>query len=434
MLLSPTGFAVIGASREKQKVGHVIFKNLLKSTIKTYPVNPKARSILGNKCYKSVIELKGKVSHAVIAVPAKLVPSVIEECGAAKIEYAIIISAGFSETGNNKLEEETLKIAKAHGVKILGPNVLGIIKPGSYNASFFDGEVKKGNISFISQSGALGVGLLDYLMSRGIGLNNFISVGNMSDLTINDCLKESITDEKTTCVMIYAESLKDGREFMRIVKNTKKPVIILKAGVTNEGAKASSTHTGSLAGSDEIYSAALKQCGAIRVNTLKELLNTAITYDKHGKIGNKALVITNAGGPGILITDELIKNKIKMPELTKKVTDTLNKELTGVAWSKNNPIDLVGDAMADRYAKALNAIKKEKFYDYAIILLTPQAMTEPLETIKEAIRFQQETKKPVITCLIGGDKVKTAREHAKKNGLIVYGDINELTDSIKHLK
>lgn len=434
MLLSPTGIAVIGASREKQKVGHVIFKNLLKSKVKNYPVNNKARSILGVKCYKSVIELKGKVSHAIIAVPAKLVPNIIEECGIAKIEYAIIISAGFSETGNKKLEEETIKIAKTNGIKILGPNVLGIIKPGSYNASFFDGELKKGNISFISQSGALGVGLLDYLISNNIGLNNFISVGNMSDLTITDCLKEVIADDKTTCVIIYAESLKKGREFMKTCKESKKPVIILKAGITKEGAKASSTHTGALAGSNEIYTAALKQCGAIRVNSLKELLNTAITYDKHGKLGDKALVITNAGGPGILITDELIKNNIKMPELTKKIIDTLNKELTSVAWSKNNPLDLVGDAMADRYAKALNAIKKENFYDYVIIILTPQAMTEPLETIKEAIKFQQENKKPVIACLIGGDKVKTAREYAKKNGLIVYSDINELVNSIKNLK
>ncbi|HLE06898.1 MAG TPA: CoA-binding protein [Candidatus Nanoarchaeia archaeon] len=433
MLLSPTGLAVIGASREKQKVGHVIFKNLLKSKVKAYPVNNKARSVLGAKCYKSIIELKGLVSHAVIAVPAKFVPSVIEECGAAKIKYAIIISAGFSETGNKKLEEETNQIAKNHGIRILGPNVLGIIKTGSYNASFFEGEVTKGNISFISQSGALGVGILDYLISKNIGLNNFISVGNMSDLTITDCLKEAITDEKTSCVMIYAESLKDGREFMKTCKESKKPIIILKAGVTNEGAKASSTHTGSLAGSNEIYTAALKQCGAIRVQSLKELLNTAITYDKYGRLGNKALVITNAGGPGILITDALINNKIKMPELNKKVIDKLNKELTGVAWSKSNPLDLVGDAMADRYAKALDAIKKEDFYDYVILILTPQAMTEPLETIKEAIKFHKETGKPVIACLIGGDKVKSAKEHAIKNGLITYSDVNDLVNSIKNL-
>lgn len=425
MLFSPTGFAVIGASREPSKVGHVVFKNLLKSKVKAYPVNLNAKSILGRQCYKSVIELKGKVSHAVIAVPARFVPNVIEECGLAGVKVAIIISAGFSEAGNKELEGEVMRVARQQSIKVIGPNVLGVIIPDLYNASFFEGEIKSGGVSFISQSGALGVGVLDSLIGKR-GLRSFVSVGNTADVTITQVLKEVLADKGTKCVIIYAESLKQGREFMNTCKDSKKPVFILKAGVSNEGVKASATHTGSLGGSDVIYSAAFKQCSAIRVKSLSELISKALFFERYGFLGNKALIITNAGGPGILLTDALAEKGFELPSLPNNLMQKFNKELSGVAWSHGNPIDLVGDALAERYARVLSIIKNYEFYDFIVLLLTPQAMTQPLLTAKSIVKF----KKPIIPCFIGGVKVKKAISFLQKNNLMAFTEINRLVESL----
>lgn len=433
MIFNPTGFAVIGASRESGKVGHAVFKNLLESKIKAFPVNPNAKKVLGVKCFNSVTKLKGRVSHAVIAVPAKVVPQVIKECGEAGVKVAIIISAGFSEAGNKGLEKEVISIAQEKNVKLIGPNVLGVIIPDSYNASFFKGELNNSGISFISQSGALGVGVLDLFASNDWGLRAFISVGNMAHITITDILKELLDDEGTKCVMIYAESLKQGREFMKTCQHSNKPVFVLKAGITEAGKKASATHTGSLAGSDVIYSAAFKQCGAIRVNSLNSLMTSSLIYDKYGFIGDKALVITNAGGPGILLTDELGINDFRLPSLPRRLISELNKELKGVAWSKNNPIDLVGDAKADRYTKALKLVKNRRFYDFAIILLTPQAMTQPIKTAKQVVKFAKQVKKPVFSCFIGGEQVNEANDLMSEE-LITFNQISNLVNALSFIK
>jgi len=430
MILDPKAFAVIGASREKDKVGHIVFKNLLNSKVSTYPVNPNTKTILNKKCYKSVIELKGKVSHAIIAVPASIVPQVMEECGAAGVKVAIIISAGFSEVGNNVLEEKIAAIAKNHGIRVLGPNVLGVVVPGEFNASFFEGELIKGGVSFISQSGALGVGVLDSLINNNWGLRSFISVGNASDLTITDLLKEVVNDKGTSCVIIYTESLKKGKDFMNACSESKKPVFILKAGTSAEGKRAAATHTGSLAGSDKVYSAAFKQCNARRVKSITSLITAGVTFDKYGPMHDNALIVTNAGGPGILMTDALAKAGIKIPKLPAKLVDELNNELRGVAWSKNNPIDVVGDAQADRYAKVLKAISNYDFYDEVIVLLTPQAMTQPLLTAKEIVKF---TKKPVLACFIGGPRIKEAVDYMKHNGIMVFDRITDISAIIKLL-
>jgi len=429
MLLDPEGFAVIGASREPSKVGHVIFKSLLKSKNKVYPVNPKTSSILGKKCYRSITDLKGKVSHAVIAVPAKIVPLVMNDCGLAGIKVAIIISAGFSEAGNKELEERVVSIAKKYGVRILGPNVLGVIIPEEYNASFFEGIIKKGGVSFISQSGALGVAMLDLFTAHDWGLRSFVSVGNTSDLTITDVLKELINDKETKCVIMYVESLRKGRDFINLCKNSCKPIFVIKAGTSEAGRRASATHTGSIVGSDEVYEAALKQGGVVRVKTLKSLINTALVCESYGMIGDKGLIITNAGGPGILMTDALKS----VPQLPSKLVKGVSKKLSGVAWSRNNPVDVIGDAQADRYAVVFNEVKKFDFYDYVVVLLTPQAMTEPLKTAREVVKFAKACKKPVFPCFLGGELIDEAIKYMKKNGLFVFSEIAELSDTINYL-
>lgn len=433
MLLNPKGFAVIGASSEKEKVGHIVFKNLLKSKIKAYPVNPNTSKVLRRKCYDSVIELKNKVTHAVIAVPAKIVPQVVEECGAAGVKTLIVISAGFSEVGNNKLEEEVKELVKNHDMRLLGPNVLGVIVPGVFNASFFEGEIKSGGVSFISQSGALGVGVLDSLINSERGLRSFISVGNAADINITEALKEALSDKKTSCVIIYAESLQKGKEFMEACSESDKPVFILKAGTSSAGKRAASTHTGSLAGSDEVYSAAFNQCGAKRVGSLKSLINAGMTYDQQGFLGENALIITNAGGPGILVTDALEKAGIKVPKLPSKLVRLLNKRLKGVAWSGNNPVDVVGDARADRYSKVFKTVSKHSFYNEVIVLLTPQAMTEPLKTAKELVTFSNRIKKPLMACFIGGPSIKEAVDYLAKKGVTVFQDLSDLTSVFRFL-
>lgn len=430
MLLEPESFAVIGASQDKHKIGHIIFKNLHKKEIPCYPVNPNTKKVLGTKCLKSITELKGLITHAVIAVPAGAVKQVIQECGIAGVKYAIIISAGFSEAGNKQLENETAIIAKHYGIRILGPNVLGIIKPGSYNASFYKGELIEGGISIISQSGALGVAILDKFKQENWGLRTFISVGNTSDLTINDCLKELIQDEKTKTILIYTEALKNGQEFMNLCKESNKPVYILKAGTTSEGSKAANTHTAALAGDDQVYTAAFKQCGAVRVNTLTELMHAGIITEKYGRLGNKALIITNAGGPGILMTDALANKGIQIPKLHEELIKELDAKLEKVHWSRNNPLDLVGDATPERYALTLEAIKEHDFYDYTIILLTPQAVTQPTITAQEIIQYAKTTKKPVITCFLGGNQVKKANTLLKKEGILAFDRIEDITNAI----
>ncbi len=426
MLLKPDSIAVIGASSNPKKVGGVIFNNLLKSRLRVYPVNPNHKSINGVKCYKSIKELK--VSHAVIAVPAMIVPQVISECVEAGVKVAIIISSGFAEVGNKELQDKIISIARTGGLRIIGPNSLGLIVPGEFNASFFKGELKSGGTTFISQSGALGVGVLDSLVNNN-GLRAFVSVGNKADININDVLIEAINDDKTKSIMIYAESLINGKEFMSIVKKSSKPVFILKGGLTSKGATAASTHTGSMAGDSEVFKAAMKQCGARSVNSLRELINSSITYEQSGLIGNKALIITNAGGPGILTTDALINNEFIIPELPKRVVKELSNELVGINWSKHNPIDIVGDATAKRYANTLRVINKYDFYDFMIIILTPQAMSEPLMTAKEIIKIN----KRVFTCMIGGESVKQAIKLLRSNNKPVFNSISELINTLRNL-
>ncbi len=427
MLLKPDSIAVIGASSNPKKVGGVIFNNLLKSRLRVYPVNPNHKSINGVKCYKSIKELR--VSHAVIAVPAMIVPEIISECVEAGVKFAIIISSGFAEVGNKELQDKIVSIARKGGLRIIGPNSLGLIVPGEFNASFFKGELSSGGTTFISQSGALGVGVLDSLVNNN-GLRAFISVGNKADITINDVLIEAINDDKTKSIMIYAESLINGKEFMSIVKKSPKPVFILKGGLTNKGAIAASTHTGSMAGSSEVFKAAMKQCGARSVDSLKELINSSITYEQSGLIGNKALIITNAGGPGILVTDALVNNDFIIPTLPKKVVKELNNKLIRINWSKHNPIDIVGDATAKRYTNTLRVINKYDFYDFIIIILTPQAMSEPLMTAKEIIKVN----KKVFTCMIGGESVNKAIKLLRDNNKPVFNNISELINTLKNLK
>lgn len=417
---NPKSIAVIGASRSKEKAGHDIFKSLIEQKKKVYAVNPNAKSVLGEKAYASVLDIKSDIDLAVIAVPAKIVPAVLEECGKKGINSAIIISAGFSEIGNTELEAELVKTAKKYKIRILGPNCLGIIVPkAKLNASFFNKMPEKGGIAFVSQSGALGVAILDWAIKRDIGLSSFVSIGNKADITFGNMIDYLEKDEDTKAICLYIEGLKDGRGFLNATKDCKKPIIILKSGRTESGKKAATSHTAALATEDKIYDGVFKQYGLIRVETLYQLFEIA-RYLVHGNApkGSRGLIISNAGGPGVLASDGFEKEGIEITSI-----DSVRKELDAVLpghWSRNNPIDIVGDAPPERYKKVFDAIKGKKFYDFVLCILTPQTMTEPEKVAQIFSDFYKQTNIPCFGCFMGGDAIGPAKRILTKNNIINF--------------
>jgi acetyltransferase len=345
----------------------------------------------------------------------------LRECGQKKVKTAIIISSGFSEAGNRELEEEVITIAKTYGISLLGPNCLGVINPSQkLNASFFNKLPAEGDITFISQSGALGVAMLDWAIQNKIGLRAFVSVGNASMIDFYQLLEYFGADPKTKAICIYAENIKHGQDFVRRAEQIKKPVIVLKAGITEAGAKAALSHTAALASEDAIYEGAFKQFGVMRVNNLHQLFEVAkhISHEKSPK-GRKGLVITNAGGAGVLASDAFEKNKLTLVEIPKNILESLNKVLPA-HWSHGNPVDIIGDARPERYKAALDKIAKERFYDFVLLILTPQTMSRPDEVAKILVEFHKKTKTPCFGCFMGGDAIRGAKKILKDNFIVNF--------------
>ena len=414
-------FAVVGVSREEDKVGHVIFKNLISRGIKAFPINPNAECILGKQCYKSLLEAE-KVECAIIAVPAKIVPQILNEMIKKGIKNAVIISAGFSEAGNEKLNEEIKKISEKGKINILGPNTLGFINPyDNINATFYDGMPEKGKIAFLSQSGAIGAAILD----RGYKLSGFVSLGNSLLTNFSDFIEYFSNDKNTEVIALYLESLNEnkGKRFIEACKKCKKPIIALKAGKTQTGNRAANSHTAALASEEGIYEGIFKQCKIIEADSIRELFQIAELYISIKKPGKKACIVTNAGGPGVLCSDYCIKNGIELPELPEKVKNELTKILPG-GWSKNNPVDILGDAKAELYLQAIRILEKENFFDFFIVLLTPQYMTEPYKTAEVIINTKA---KPAVACFIGGEKVKLSFNHLKDK-ICVFGELKDMCE------
>jgi acetyl coenzyme A synthetase (ADP forming)-like protein len=429
----PKSVAIIGASRHIGSVGHSLLANIIDSRFQgvVYPVNPNAQAILGIKCYPRVLDIPDDVDLAVVIVPAHLVPQVMEECGVKGIKGAIIISAGFKEIGVKGREKEraVIEIIQKYSIALVGPNCLGVVNTASdssMNATFGTQMPKQGNIAFISQSGALCVAVLDYAKEANIGFSKFISMGNKAGLTENDLLVYLNEDPLTDVILMYLEDLVDGREFMSIARKitshrkNPKPIIALKAGRTFVGAKAASSHTGSLAGSDKVYDAIFDQCGVIRGDTLEEIFDYVKAFSSQPlPKGKNVAIVTNSGGPGILATDSCIKYGLNLATLSKTTKKTLNTILPPTA-SLNNPLDLIAEAQHEQFEVAIRAMLSQKSVHSALIILTPTAFTDVEKISKAIIKVAKKIKKPVATCLLGVYDVSRGINLLEENNIPDY--------------
>ncbi len=408
----PQSVAVIGANRVSGTVPHDLLANILKDDFQgiVYPVSPKERSIKGVKAFKYIVDIDDPIDLAVLVFPSSVCHLALEQCGQKGVKAAIIISAGFKEIGGEgiKREEQIKEIAKKYGISFIGPNCLGVIntdKSAQLNASFARKMPQPGNIAFLSQSGALCTAVLDYAQAKHIGFSKFVSFGNKADISEIDLLYYLKDDPKTKVILLYLEEISDGPGLMEaaktIIAETGKPILALKSGRTTAGAAAAASHTGSLAGSDDICDAALKQAGIIRCDNIEQMFNiaTAMAYQPMPK-GNKVAIITNAGGPGVLATDSAINEGLELAKFSDETTDIFKKSLPKTANIKN-PVDVIGDARADRYNVALTSALKDDNVDGVFVILTPQSMTD-IETIaREICSVTKSFDKPVYTSFMG---------------------------------
>jgi acetyl coenzyme A synthetase (ADP forming)-like protein len=412
-LLAIHAIAVVGASQDPNKVGYAIMRNLLSFQGSVYPVNPKAAEILGRKAYPSLSQIPENVDIVIVAIPANGVPQVLREAGEKKIPLAIIISSGFRETGETgrKLEEEVLTVARQYGVRIMGPNCLGLMLPHQgINTTFDSVSPKPGKIAFISQSGAIITTIVDWSLPEEIGLSAVLSVGNQADLTFEDFVQFAGNDPHTKTIILYVEQIRYGRRFMETVSRItpKKPVVAIKAGASAVGQKAASSHTGSLAGSHAVYMAAFRQAGVIMVHSIREAFQAAELLASEGyPKGTRAVVITNAGGFGVLSSDYAETYGIGMVQFSDELVHDLDTVLPP-NWSRANPIDMVGDSSADRFAKTFDImIKNQNLWDIGFVIAVPSAISDPIRVANEIVRFSKYTHKMIVGCMIGGDSMKT---------------------------
>ncbi|MEP7162916.1 MAG: acetate--CoA ligase family protein [Candidatus Moraniibacteriota bacterium] len=414
-LFAPKSIAVIGASTTKGSVGNDIAKNLLKSDFagKVYPVNPKAETLYGVRCYASVADISGSIDLAIVVVPAKIVPQVLWEAGEKMIRSAIIISAGFKETGpdGQALEKEIQEIAKEYSMTLLGPNCLGFIAPRLFlNASFASASPKAGPIAFFSQSGALMSALLDHAKEY-LGFSAFVSIGNKVVIGERELLKHFHEDPATTVIGMYTEGLTDAPHFIQtgrqLLRGKKpKPVIVLKSGQTEAGTAASSSHTGALAGSAAAYRALFRQARMLQAESFEELLDLLTVFSKNPlPQGKKIAIVTNAGGLGVLATDAAVSSGLELATFSEKTITTLQTFLPPAA-NVHNPVDVLGDALGDRYAHALSVVAADKNVDLLLVVLTPQTMTEPGKTAKAIVHVRKvKPELPLVAVFAGHDLV-----------------------------
>jgi acetyl coenzyme A synthetase (ADP forming)-like protein len=417
MFTNPRGVAVVGASPTPGKLGHAVLQNIIQYGYKgrIYPINPKAGEILELPAYASVKDIPGPVDLAVVLVPAQVVPDVIEECGQAGITGAVVITAGFREVGREGrlLEGQMIEIARRYGMRLVGPNVLGIIDTViNLNASFAAGMPRSGRIAFMSQSGALCTSILDFALGQGIGFSRFYSIGNKADLNEIDFLRAWSEDLETNVIAAYLEGISNGPEFMKVARQVtrRKPVVSIKSGTTSAGSRAATSHTGTLAGSEKAYEAAFKQVGIVRAGSVQELFDYAQAFARQPLPENDAVaVVTNAGGPGIMASDAVERSGMRLASLTPSIQQKLRAALPAAA-SVVNPIDVLGDAPADRYTLAIEAALSDPNVGILLVVLTPQTSTQIPETARSLGELSRKFKKPTFAAFMGDQAIHPAME------------------------
>ena len=441
-IFSPQSVAVVGASTTPGKVGHDIFVNILKGGYRgvLYPVNPSAESVSSVRAYPSISDIPYPLDLAMIILPPKLALGAIQEAIDKGVKGIVIVSAGFKEVGGEglEIEKQIVKMCRKHNVRVVGPNCLGVINPLDnvrLNASFSARMPKAGNVSFISQSGALCTAVLDFAADRDFGFSKFISIGNKADVDEVDLLKYFRNDPDTEVIMIYLEELHRGQEFIKIAKeitggDRPKPILVIKSGRTSAGAQAAASHTGSLAGSEAVYDAIFEQSGIIRVEGIDELFDFAIAFaykneNAMGKMrrkvpnGNRVAIVTNAGGPGIVATDMTVVSGLELARFHEDTIESLKSHLPATA-NVHNPVDIIGDAAQDRYESALNAVIRDEGVDGALVILTPQSMTNAIGTAEAIVRIAKRSHKPILCCFMGIIDVSAGVKYLQENGVPVY--------------
>jgi acetyltransferase len=415
-LLHPKSIAVFGASEKPNAVGTLVFRNMLEAgfTGNIYPINPKHTSIQGHDAYPSLEALNKPVDLVVIATPAKTVPGIMFQCGEHGVKGVVIMSAGFSESGNQgeQLEKEVLNIAQRHNIHIIGPNCLGIMRPSAgLNATFSNNQAYEGKLALVSQSGAMCTAVLDWASKRKLGFSAVITLGDAADVDFGDVLDFLALDSKTSSILLYIEGIHNARGFVSGLRaaSRMKPVVVLKTGRFEEGFKAATSHTGAIVGGDDVFNAALERAGVVRAKTITQLFSAAeilasgITVQQ-----NRLAIVTNGGGPGVMATDRAVEMNLRMANLSDATIEGLNKVLPPT-WSHNNPIDIIGDATPERYEAALRVCMQDEGLDGILVMLTPQAMTDPKGVAEAVIRVAKESNKPVLACWMGEEQVERGR-------------------------
>ncbi|CAG0997416.1 Peptidyl-lysine N-acetyltransferase Pat [Methylophilaceae bacterium] len=423
-LFAPKSVAVFGASDKADSVGQIVFENMLQGGYQDalYPINPNHAEVQGCKAYSTISQIPEPVELAIIATPPQTVPDIIEECGKHNVKAAIIITAGFSETGaaGKALEHTVLENAQRYGIRLIGPNCLGVMRPDiGLNATFNKGSANTGNLAFVSQSGALCTAILDWAKSNDVGFSSIVSMGSSVDVDFGEILDYLVSDVKTRSILLYIEGIRNARSFMSSIRAAAriKPVILVKVGRHAAASKAAMSHTASLVGSDDAFDAAVRRAGVVRVQTITQLFSVAkaLSCGFH-PTGNRLAIVTNGGGPGVMAADCAADLGLVMATLSDSTIEKLNQALPPT-WSHGNPVDIVGDAQAERYHHAVKACLEDPGVDGVLTILTPQAMTRPLEAAGTVVELSNQYDKPHIACWMGGEQVEESRtlfNHAKK--------------------
>lgn len=423
-ILAAKSIAVIGASQKKNSVGGRVFGNLIEAGYsgELFAVNKKYKEVSGRPCVASIAELDQAVNLAVIATPASSVPSLIRECGERGIRGAVVISAGFREIGRagERLEREMMDFAHHYGVRIIGPNCLGIMRPSlGLNATFSHNAATPGELGLVSQSGAICTSILDWALAHGVGFSSMISIGDAADVDFGELLDYLAVDAATKSILLYIEGIRDSRRFMSGIRVAArmKPVVVVKAGRYAEGSRAAVSHTGSLVGADDVFDAALKRAGAVRVHSIRQLFEAAEILSSGCRVkGNRLGIVTNAGGPGVMAADRACEVGVSLAPLGTETVAALDDVLPA-HWSRGNPIDILGDAPPERYGDVISRCQADDAIDGMLIMFTPQAMSNPTEAARNVIEAARTSDKPTIACWMGEKQVEEARRLFQESGV-----------------